>query len=59
MKRYRYRPWSNRPARGGPGRQYPRGARALMVHARRLGEPPAHKYFPATTVWTISSRPPR
>jgi hypothetical protein len=36
------------PARGGPGRQYPSGTRALMVHARRIGQPSCDKYFPAS-----------
>jgi hypothetical protein len=50
MKRFRYRALVelDRPMRGGPGRLYPSGTRALMVHARRIGQPSGHKYFPAT-----------
>lgn len=49
MKRFRYRALVelDRPARCGPGRPYPSGTRALMVHARRIGQPSVHKYFPA------------
>jgi hypothetical protein len=36
------------PAKGGPGRQYPSGTHALMVHARRIGQPSCDKYFPAS-----------
>lgn len=52
MKRFRYRALVefDQPAPGGPGRQYPGGTRALMVRARRIGEPSGHKYFPATIV---------
>ena len=52
MKRFRYRALVDfdQPAAGGPGRQYPSGTRGFMVHARRIGEPSGHKYFPATIV---------
>jgi hypothetical protein len=52
MKRFRYRALVelDRPARDGPGRQYPSGTRALMVHAWHIGQPPGHRYFPATIV---------
>ena len=36
------------PAAGSPGRRYPSGTRALMVHARRISGPASDKYFPAT-----------
>ena len=58
MKRFRYRALVefDQGASGGPGRQYPSGTRALMVHARRIGEPSGHKYFPATIV--LDGQPP-
>jgi len=53
MQRFRYRALVefDQPALAGPGRRYSGGSRVLMVHARRLGEPSGHKYFPATIVW--------
>jgi hypothetical protein len=52
MKRFRYRALVelDQPKHGAPGREYPSGSRALMVHARRIGQPSAHKYFPATII---------
>jgi hypothetical protein len=38
----------DRSMRAGPGRVYPSGTRALMVHARSISQPSGHKYFPAT-----------
>jgi len=52
MKRFRYRALVelDQPKRGASRKQYPSGTRALMVHARRIGQPSGHKYFPATIV---------
>jgi hypothetical protein len=60
MKRFRYRALVefDQPARDGPGRQYPGGTRSLTVHARRIGQPSGHKYFPATIVQD-DQRPPQ
>jgi hypothetical protein len=50
MKRFRYRALVelDQPRQGRGGRPYPSGTRALMVHAQHIGQPPGHKYFPAT-----------
>ncbi|HUA27908.1 MAG TPA: hypothetical protein VMC03_03410 [Streptosporangiaceae bacterium] len=50
MKRFRYRALVtlDPPGPCGLGWQYPSGTRALMVRARRIGEPPVHRYMPAT-----------
>jgi hypothetical protein len=50
MKRFRYRALVtlDPPALGEAGARYPSGTRALMVHARRIGEPSVDRYMPAT-----------
>jgi hypothetical protein len=50
MKRFRYRALVqlDPTPRGGVDRKYPSGTRALMVHARRIGEPSVHRFMPAT-----------
>lgn len=50
MKRFRYRALIelDLSARADPGKEYLSGTRVLMVHARRIGEPSADKYFSAT-----------
>ena len=49
MRKFRFRALVtlDPSARGSPGRQYPSGTHALMVHARRIDQPHCHKYFPA------------
>jgi hypothetical protein len=58
MKRFRYRALIelDLSTRCDPGREFSSGTRALMVHARRIGQPTVDKYFPAT-ISQIDQRP--
>jgi hypothetical protein len=50
MKRFRYRALIelDQSTRGDPDKEYLSGTRALMVHAWRIGQPSADRYFSAT-----------